>query len=112
MKQFMKTNRITHNLMSFTGFKSIYIFSLLLEGPKSYKQLQKAIEEHEYLKETISIDAIRIYINSLKKIGCNIESVKKNRENFYYISSHPFELKISDEQAKSILKIYIQFKGD
>ena len=106
MKQFMKTNRITHNLMSFTGFKSIYIFSLLLEGPKNYKQLQKAIEEHEYLKETISIDAIRIYINSLKKIGCNIESVKKNRENFYYISSHPFELKISDEQAKSILKIY------
>ena len=106
MKEFLKTNRITHNLMSFTGFKSIYIFSLLLESPKSYKQIQKAIEEHEYLRESISIDAVRIYINSLKKIGCKIECKKINRVNYYYIDSHPFELKINDIQAKSILKLY------
>lgn len=106
MKQFMKTNRITHNLMSFTGFKSIYIFSLLLESPKSYKQIQQAVTEHEYLRETISADAVRIYINSLKKIGCKIESVTHNRIRYYYISSHPFKLKINKEQAESILKIY------
>ena len=106
MKQFLKTNKITHNLMSFTGFKSIYIFSLLLEGPKSYKQIQKAVQEHEYLHETISTDAVRIYINSLKRIGCDIKSITEKRIKYYYIDSHPFELKINTPQAKSILSIY------
>ena len=92
--------------MSFTGFKSIYIFSLLLEGPKSYKQLQEAVQEHEYLHESISIDAIRIYINSLKKIGCKVKSITDKRIKYYYIDSHPFELKINSQQAKSILSIY------
>ena len=53
--------------MSFTGFKSIIIFSLLLEGPKSYQELRTAIENHEYLHESVSIDTLRIYLNSLRK---------------------------------------------
>ena len=72
MKEFLKTNKVTYNLMSFTGFKSIIIFSLLLEGPKSYQELRTAIENHEYLHESVSIDTLRIYLNSLRKIGCKI----------------------------------------
>ena len=46
MKEFLKTNTVTYNLMSFTGFKSILIFSLLLEGPKSYSELQEILKNH------------------------------------------------------------------
>src|SRR5574344_457304 len=106
MKEFMKTNTITHNLMSFTGFKSILIFSLLLDGPKSYDDLKKSIQNHIYLNETISIDALRIYINSLREIGCKISRTSKNGITRYSIDSHPFELKITDEQTKSIIKVY------
>ena len=55
MKEFLKTNTVTHNLMSFTGFKSILIFTLLSEGPKTYAQLQGALRNHEYLKENVSL---------------------------------------------------------
>ncbi|MBR1424175.1 hypothetical protein IJ579_01275 [bacterium] len=106
MKQFMKDNTITYNLMSFTGFKSLLIFTMLLEGPKSYYDLQKAISEHQYLHETVSIDTLRIYINTLKAMGCNVEKTTTNRVAKYYIKSQPFELKITDEQAKSVLKVY------
>lgn len=106
MKEFKKTNKVTYNLMSFTGFKSIFIFSLLVEGPKSYKDLQQYIVGHPYLQESVSIDTLRIYLNSLRKIGCKINKTSKGGITRYWIDSHPFELKISENQTKSILKIY------
>lgn len=106
MKEFMKSNTVTYNLMSFTGFKSILIFSLLLESPKSYQELQHALANHSYLHESISIDTLRVYINSLKEIGCNINKSTIDGITRYSIDSHPFELKISDNQTKSVLKIY------
>ena len=39
MKEFLKNNTVTYNLMSFTGFKSILLFSLLTTGPKSYEDI-------------------------------------------------------------------------
>ena len=73
MKEFLKTNTITYNLMSFTAFKSILLFSLLVDGPKSYEEIQEYMANHEYLHEKISIDTLRIYFNSLREIGCKME---------------------------------------
>ena len=111
MKRFMETNTVTHNLMSFSGFKSLLIFSMLVEGPKTYEEIIENIENNEYLKETISKDTIRIYMNSLKKVGCDIKKIYEGRTVKYYISSHPFELKITDAQADSIIKIYKAISG-
>lgn len=106
MKEFLKSNTVTYNLMSFTGFKAIVIFSLLLESPKSYQEIQPYIKNHAYLHESVSIDTIRVYINSLKEIGCKIKKSTESGITRYSIDSHPFELKITNEQAKSILKVF------
>lgn len=106
MKEFLKTNKVTYNLMSFTGFKSIIIFSLLLEGPKSYQELRTEIENHEYLHESVSIDTLRVYLNSLRKSGCKITRFTESGITRYAIDSHPFELKITNEQAQSIIKVF------
>ena len=106
MKEFLKTKTITYNLMSFTAFKSMLVFTLLLEGPKSYEEIQKFLENHEYLHETISIDTLRIYLNSLREIGCTINKKTKNGVTKYSIDSHPFLLNLNEKQAKSIIKIY------
>lgn len=102
----METNIVTHNLMSFSGFKAMLIFSMLVQEPKTYLEIKQAIEENEYLKETVSIDTIRIYMNSLKQVGCNIKKIHQGKTVKYYIDSHPFELKITDEQVDSIIKVY------
>mgnify|MGYP007069957100 CR=1 FL=1 len=106
MKQFLETNTITYNLMSFTGFKSILIFSLLMESPKSYEEIQTILQNHKYLHEKVSIDAIRIYFNSLRAIGCIIQRVRENGVSKYYIESHPFELRFTDNQIEKLIKIY------
>ena len=106
MKEFLKTNTVTYNLMSFTGFKSILIFSLLLDGPKSYSELQEILKNHEYLHEKISFDTLRVYLNSLREIGCNVKRKSYNGVSKFEIDSHPFLLKISDKQIESIIKVY------
>ena len=106
MKEFLRTNTVTYNLMSFTGFKSILIFSLLIESPKSYRDLQEIFYKHKYLKEKISVDTLRIYLNSLREIGCDIKRITENNVTKYYISEHPFRLKITEKQVKSIVKVY------
>jgi len=107
MKEFLKSNTVTYNLMAFTAFKSILIFSLLTESPKTYAQIQEAILNHEYLHEQMSVDTIRNYINTLKEVGCNIVCTKEQYGPMTFsIANHPFELNISEKQVKSILKIY------
>ena len=112
MKQFVETQKVTYNLMSYTGFKALLIFSMLAEGPKSYPEICNAIEDNKYLKEKISIDTMRVYINSLKRIGCEIKRIKgEDKVSKYYITSHPFELKITNEQCRSIINIYKSLAG-
>jgi hypothetical protein len=106
MKEFLKTNTVTYNLMSFTAFKSILLFTLLIDGPKSYEEMQKFFKNHEYLHENISIDTLRIYLNSLKEIGCKISKKTIDGTTRYWIDSHPFSLKFNEKQIKSIIKIY------
>jgi predicted DNA-binding transcriptional regulator YafY len=46
-------------------------------------------------------------MNSLKHIGCEIKRIKgEDKISRYIITSHPFELKISEEQKLSLLKVY------
>lgn len=107
MKEFNKTNKVTYNLMSFTGFKSLLIFSMLLESPKTYAEMQKCIKEHEYLHEDISIDSLRVYLTSLTRAGCKVERFRtENGDYKYYIASHPYEFVISEAQIKSLIKVY------
>lgn len=106
MRKFLEENVVTHNLMSFSGFKAMLIFSMLVQEPKTYYEIKQAIENNEYMKETVSIDTIRIYMNSLKLAGCEIKKLHEGRTVKYYIDSHPFELKITDSQVESIIKVY------
>lgn len=106
MKEFMKNKTVTYNLMSFTGFKSLVVFSLLLEAPKSYDEINEYFKHHEYIKEPVSIDTLRVYLTSLRMVGCEIVRTRKAEGGKYKIVSHPFELKVTDDQIKSLVKVY------
>lgn len=106
MKEFIKNNKVTYNLMSFTAFKTLLIFSLLIEAPRSYKDIIDYFENHDFINEKISIDTIRVYINSLKRAGCVISKTKRAEGSKFVLVSHPFELSITPEQIKSLSKVY------
>ena len=107
MKQFINNNKVTYNLMSFTGYKGLLIFTLLTESPKSYEEVCNYFVNDKYLRETVSIDTLRVYINTFKLLGCEIKRTKgEDKISRYQIVSHPFELSMDNEQIQSILKVY------
>lgn len=106
MKQFIKDQKVTYNLMSYTGYKALVVFALLLESPKTFNEICEYFCQHPYLREKISIDTFRVYMNSLRRIGCEIKRFRdENKESRYVIIKHPFELNINPEQQQSILKV-------
>lgn len=107
MKQFIKNNKITYNLMSYTGYKGLVLFALLTESPKSYEEVCEFFINHKYLREKISIDTLRVYINTFKRLGCEVKRTKgEDKISRYKIISHPFELSLNEEEIKSIIKVY------
>lgn len=106
MKEFRETNVVTYNLMSFTGFKSLLLFTILCESPKSYKEVCAFFKNHPYIKEEISADTFRVYLTSLRRCGCEIEIKRMKGGAKYQIVSQPFEFKISEGEIKSIIKVY------
>lgn len=106
MKEFIKNNKITYNLMSFTAFKTLLIFSLLLEAPRSYQEIIDYFDTHDFINEKISVDTIRVYINSLRRAGCVISKTKRAEGSKFILVSHPFELTITPEQIKPISRVY------
>ncbi len=106
MKEFMKTKKVTYNLMSFTGFKSMLLLSYLMDAPRSYEEIKQYFMENEFIHESISIDTLRVYINSLERLGCEIVRGRKAEGSKYKLVSHPFELKITNDQVKSLLKVF------
>ena len=106
MKEFLKSNTITYNLMSFTGFKSLVLFSLLLESPKTYEEICEYFRNHEYIKEDISSDTLRVYVTSLRRSGCEVLRERSPQGGKYSIVSHPFEFRITEGQIKGLMKVY------
>ncbi len=106
MKEFRKTNVVTYNLMSFTGFKSLLLFTILCESPKSYSEVCDYFKNHPYIKEEMSADTFRVYLTSLRRCGCEIEVKRMKGGAKYQIVSQPFEFKISEGEIKGIIKIY------
>lgn len=106
MQEFLTNNTVNCNLMSLTGYRTLVILGLLMESPKSTDEINEYFSNHQYIKEKFSNDTLRIYINSLRAIGCEITRASKINKKKYELLSHPFTYDIPKSQLKSIAKIY------
>lgn len=93
--------------MSFTGYKGLVLFDILTKGPKSYEEVCEEFINYPYVKETISIDTLRVFINSFKLLGCEVKRTKgDDKISRYQIVSHPFELSMTEDEMQSVIKVY------
>jgi len=106
MQEFLANNTVNCNLMSLTGYRTLVILDLLMESPKSAEEINNYFSNNPYIKEMFSNDTIRIYINSLREVGCDITRANKSNGNKYELLAHPFDFEIPMNQLSSILKLY------
>lgn len=106
MQEFLLNNTVNCNLMSLTGYRTLVIFNLLMESPKSNDEINEYFFNHQYIKEKFSNDTLRIYINSLRQIGCEITRANKSNKQKYELISHPFTYDIPQNHINAIEKLY------
>lgn len=106
MQEFLLNNTVNCNLMSLTGYRTLVILNLLMESPKSNDEINEYFFNHQYIKEKFSNDTLRIYINSLRLIGCEITRANKSNKQKYELISHPFTYDIPQNHINAIEKLY------
>lgn len=106
MQEFLANNTVNCNLMSLTGYRTLVILNALIESPKTNDEINNYLLNNQYIKEKFSNDTLRLYINSLREIGCDIIAANKSNDKKYELISHPFAYDITKPQLKALSKLY------
>lgn len=106
MQEFLTNNTVNCNLMSLTGYRTLVILESLMESPKSNDEINNCLLNDQYIKERFSSDTLRIYINSLRAVGCEIIGANKSNDKKYELVSHPFIYDIPKSQLNALAKLY------
>lgn len=106
MQEFLTNNTVNCNLMSLTGYRTLVILEALMESQKSNDEINNCLLNDQYIKERFSSDTLRIYINSLRAVGCEIIGANKSNNKKYKLVSHPFIYDIPKSQLNALSKLY------
>ena len=102
----LKLEDIKPELINLTGVRLLVLFSLLIESPKTAEEISDYFEKNNYPKNIFSIDTLRNDMNALRSAGCKISRADKSNNFQYKLLSHPFEMTITMDLAKSFEKLY------
>ena len=98
------------NQISLTGIRSLLLLRLLIEAPRSLDDIRKAFIEYNIMDNKNSDDILRIDINTLRTIGCDISRADHRTNNKYVLKNHPFKLDINKEEVNVIKRAFNKIK--
>ena len=101
IKQFDKNKQI-----SLTGSRAMVILIALMEGPKDFDEIKQFMFDCGVISKSYSIDTIRIDLNTLKAIGCEISKATKTNKHKYKLLNHPFYLTLSEQEVDLLKSAY------
>ncbi len=109
MRQYINTKEVSYSAIFYSAFKALIVFDMLLQSPKTLDEISDYLSKLPYIKSKLSKDSLRVYINTFKNAGCNVEkklTKAKRREYAYFIPENPFRPTINELQAKKLFEIY------
>ena len=73
-----------------TAYRILLLFKWLIEKPLTFADLSKRFSEEPLVGKKISQDTLRLYLNTLKELGCDITRPSARNDYTYRITYHPF----------------------
>lgn len=98
------------NQISLTGLRALVFIGLLIVKPHSMNEIKQALIDLKIMNENQKEDVLRVDLNTIKLMGCEISRSSQKTGYKYILTKHPFSLKISKEEIFAIKKIYDQLK--
>ncbi len=109
---FKITERTELNQISLTGIRALVLMGLLMIKPRSLDEIREEFINLQIMEETHSDDILRIDLNTIKTMGCDISRSSPKTDHKYVLSKHPFEFKITDDELLALKKVYNSAKSN
>lgn len=97
--------------VSLTGVRAIVLMTLLIEAPRSLEDIREYFIKLKIMEPEHSDDILRIDLNTLKSIGCEITRAGAKTNYKYKLLKHPFALKLNKEEIVILQKAYKRIKN-
>lgn len=97
------------SVICLTAFKAFVLFKYLLHSPLTMDEIIQLFEKNSVIDKKFSKDTIRITVNTLRELGCDIEKPIPKNGNKYILHSHPFGLILNKNQLKTLEEIEKDF---
>lgn len=107
MKEYLKYKDEAKQISS-TGARALLVLVSLLMKPRSFEEIRQFLIECGFANEQYSIDTVRMDLNTLKAIGCQISKAIKTNNYKYSILSHPFKVKMMPMEIFFLKEAYKQ----
>lgn len=98
------------NQISLTGIRSLVLLGLLIEAPRSLEEIRDVFTRMNVMEDSNSDDILRIDLNTLRTMGCEITRASAKTNYKYVLINHPFALNITSEEISTIRKVYKRIK--
>ena len=99
------------NQISLTGLRALVFISLLVSKPCSMDEIKQNLINLKIMDESQKDDILRIDLNTIKSMGCEISRPSPKTDFKYVLTKHPFSLKISKDEIFVLKKVYNQIKS-
>lgn len=97
------------SVICLTAYKAYVLFKYLLNSPLSMDEIIQLYQENSIIDKKFSKDTIRITINTLRELGCEIDKPTPTNGNKYILRSHPFGLNLTLNQLNALEEIEKDF---
>ena len=107
---FKPANKAELNQISLTGMRGLVIVGMLMEAPQTLESIRAKLVELNLLENDHSNDILRIDLNTLRAMGCDITHANAKTDYKYVLKKHPFSLNISKDEVATIRKGFKKIK--
>ena len=94
------------NQISLTGIRALVLIGLLIVRPRSLEEIRNTFIDLQIMEPTHSDDILRIDLNTIKLMGCEVSRSSAKTDYKYVLTKHPFALKIPKEELLALKKVY------
>ena len=96
--------------ISLTGVRALVLLGLLIQAPRSLEEIKEEFLKYKIMEEGHSYDIIRIDLNTLRSMGCDISRADKRTNNKFVLLKHPFEFNITEDEIKILKRAFNKVK--
>ncbi len=109
---FISEEKLEVTQISLTGTRALALIGLLIIEPLSFEEIRKKFLEMGIFEEKNSDDILRIDLNTIKSMGCELSRPCISNGYKYVLKKHPFSLNIDRDDVKLLKRAYTKIKNN